>query len=310
MDRIDAMKVFVTAVEEGSLAGAARRLKRSPTAISRALNLLEQHVGVELLHRTTRSLRLSEAGQRYVEACRRVLFELEEADLIAGSERSFPRGTLTISAPPILGEEVLRPILDRFLKDHPSVSVRLLMLDRFVNLVDEGVDAVLRIGHLNDSTHISTRIGGDVRRVVVAAPHYLENNPEIEAPSDLSKHQLIAFSNFGLESWSFPPQAGTSIPRTVHFTPRYVVNSVRAAAASAAEGMGVTRLYSYHVAKYVRDGRLKIVLPQDEPPALPVHMLTPQGRASVPKVRAFIDFAVPRLRSELAAIAAEAGSLG
>ncbi len=310
MDRIDAMKVFVTAVEEGSLAGAARRLKRSPTAISRALNLLEQHVGVELLHRTTRSLRLSEAGQRYVEACRRVLFELEEADLIAGSERSFPRGTLTISAPPILGEEVLRPILDRFLKDHPSVSVRLLMLDRFVNLVDEGVDAVLRIGHLNDSTHISTRIGGDVRRVVVAAPHYLEINPEIEAPSDLSKHQLIAFSNFGLESWSFPPQAGTSIPRTVHFTPRYVVNSVRAAAASAAEGMGVTRLYSYHVAKYVRDGRLKIVLPQDEPPALPVHMLTPQGRASVPKVRAFIDFAVPRLRSELAAIAAEAGSLG
>ncbi|CAH0343426.1 LysR family transcriptional regulator [Rhizobium sp. CECT 9324] len=310
MDRIDAMKVFVTAVEEGSLAGAARRLKRSPTAISRALNLLEQHVGVELLHRTTRSLRLSEAGQRYVEACRRVLFELEEADLIAGSERSFPRGTLTISAPPILGEELLRPILDRFLKDHPSVSVRLLMLDRFVNLVDEGVDAVLRIGHLNDSTHISTRIGGDVRRVVVAAPHYLENNPEIEAPSDLSKHQLIAFSNFGLESWSFPPQAGTSIPRTVHFTPRYVVNSVRAAAASAAEGMGVTRLYSYHVAKYVRDGRLKIVLPQDEPPALPVHMLTPQGRASVPKVRAFIDFAVPRLRSELAAIAAEAGSLG
>jgi DNA-binding transcriptional LysR family regulator len=310
VDRIDAMKVFVTAVEEGSLAGAARRLKRSPTAISRALNLLEQHVGVELLHRTTRSLRLSEAGQRYVEACRRVLFELEEADLIAGSERSFPRGTLTISAPPILGEEVLRPILDRFLKDHPSVSVRLLMLDRFVNLVDEGVDAVLRIGHLNDSTHISTRIGGDVRRVVVAAPHYLENNPEIEAPSDLSKHQLIAFSNFGLESWSFPPQAGTSIPRTVHFTPRYVVNSVRAAAASAAEGMGVTRLYSYHVAKYVRDGRLKIVLPQDEPPALPVHMLTPQGRASVPKVRAFIDFAVPRLRSELAAIAAEAGSLG
>ncbi|MBY5485346.1 LysR family transcriptional regulator [Rhizobium leguminosarum bv. viciae] len=309
MDRIDAMKVFVTAVEEGSLAGAARRLKRSPTAISRALGLLEQHVGVELLHRTTRSLKLSEAGQRYVEACRRVLVDLEEADMIAGSERSSPRGTLTISAPPILGEEVLRPILDSFLRENANVSVRLLMLDRFVNLVDEGVDVALRIGNLADSTHMSTRIGGDVRRVVVAAPQYLDSRAAITEPSDLSRHDLIAFSNFGLESWSFAPAKGTSVPRTVHFTPRYLVNSVRAAAASAAEGMGVTRLYSYHVAEYVRDARLRVVLPQAEPPALPVHILTPQGRAAVLKVRTFIDFAVPRLRSELGRIAAESGSL-
>jgi DNA-binding transcriptional LysR family regulator len=309
MDRIDAMKVFVTAVEEGSLAGAARRLKRSPTAISRALGLLEQHVGVELLHRTTRSLKLSEAGQRYVEACRRVLVDLEEADMIAGSERSSPRGTLTISAPPILGEEVLRPILDSFLLENANVSVRLLMLDRFVNLVDEGVDVALRIGNLADSTHMSTRIGGDVRRVVVAAPQYLDSRAAITEPSDLSRHDLIAFSNFGLESWSFAPAKGTSVPRTVHFTPRYLVNSVRAAAASAAEGMGVTRLYSYHVAEYFRDARLRVVLPQAEPPALPVHILTPQGRAAIPKVRTFIDFAVPRLRSELGRIAAESGSL-
>ncbi|MBB3644371.1 DNA-binding transcriptional LysR family regulator [Rhizobium sp. BK619] len=309
MDRIDAMKVFVTAVEEGSLAGAARRLKRSPTAISRALGLLEQHVGVELLHRTTRSLKLSEAGQRYVEACRRVLVDLDEADMIAGSERSSPRGTLTISAPPILGEEVLRPILDSFLRENANVSVRLLMLDRFVNLVDEGVDVALRIGNLADSTHISTRIGGDVRRVVVAAPQYLDSRAAINEPSDLSRHDLIAFSNFGLVSWSFAPAKGTSVPRTVHFTPRYLVNSVRAAAASAAEGMGVTRLYSYHVAGYVRDARLKVLLPQAEPPALPVHILSPQGRTAVPKVRTFIDFAVPRLRSELERIAAESGSL-
>lgn len=309
MDRIDAMKVFVTAVEEGSLAGAARRLKRSPTAISRALGLLEQHVGVELLHRTTRTLKLSEPGQRYVEACRRVLVDLEEADMIAGSERSSPRGILNISAPPILGEEVLRPILDSFLRENGNVSVRLLMLDRFVNLVDEGVDVALRIGNLADSTHLSTRIGGDVRRVVVAAPRYLDSRAAINEPSDLSRHDLIAFSNFGLESWSFAPAKDTAVPRTIHFTPRYLVNSVRAAAASAAEGMGVTRLYSYHVAEYVRDGRLTVVLPQAEPPALPVHILTPQGRAAVPKVRAFIDFAVPRLRSELGRIATESGSL-
>ncbi|EUB99095.1 transcriptional regulator, LysR family [Rhizobium sp. CF080] len=309
MDRIDAMKVFVTAVEEGSLAGAARRLRRSPTSISRALSMLEQHVGVELLHRTTRSLKLSEAGNRYIEACRRVLIDLEEADIIAGAVKSTPRGILSISAPPILGEEVLRPMIDDFLREHPGVSVRLLMLDRLVNLVDEGVDVALRIGNLPDSTHISTRIGGDVRRVVVAAPRYLESSLAIEEPSDLAKHHIIAFSNFGLESWSFPPTRGSSIPRTIHFSPRYVVNSVRAAAASAAEGMGITRLYSYHVAEYVRYGRLKIVLPHDEPPALPVHILAPHGRTAIPKVRAFMDFAVPRLRTELGRIAVEAGSL-
>ncbi|MBY2918799.1 LysR family transcriptional regulator [Rhizobium leguminosarum] len=305
MDRIDAMKVFVTAVDEGSLAGAARRLKRSPTAISRALALLEQHVGVELLHRTTRSLKLSEAGQRYVGACRRVLVDLEEADIIAGGERSSPRGVLTISAPPILGEEVLRPIVDDFLRQHPDVAVRFLMLDRFVNLIDEGVDVALRIGILTDSSHISVRIGGDVRRVVVASPEYLAGKPPIKEPSDLSRHPIIAFSNFGLESWSFSAVNGSSIPRTVHFTPRYMVNSVRSAAASAAAGIGVTRLYSYHVAELVRDGRLQVVLVSDEPAALPVHLLTPQGRTGIPKVRAFIDFAVPRLRAELSQIATQ-----
>jgi DNA-binding transcriptional LysR family regulator len=309
MDRIDAMRVFITAIDEGSLAGAARRLKRSPTAVSRALNFLEAHVGVELLHRTTRTLKLSEAGQRYAAACRRMLVDLEEADMLAGGERAAPRGMLTISAPPILGEEVLRPILDDFLDLHPAVSVRFLMLDRFVNLVDEGVDLALRIGHLSDSSHVSTRLGGDVRRVVVASPRYLAKNPRIEEPADLAKHQIVAFSNFGLDSWSFTPAQGSSIPRTVHFTPRCIVNSVRAAAASAAAGSGLTRLYSYHVAEYVRDGRLKIVLADAEHPPLPAHLLAPHGRMSVPKVRAFVDFAAPRLRSEFARLAAEAGVL-
>ncbi|RDJ10455.1 LysR family transcriptional regulator [Rhizobium grahamii] len=309
MDRIDAMKVFVTAIDEGSLAGAARNLKRSPTAVSRALSFLEAHVGVELLHRTTRTLKLSEAGQRYAAACRRVLVDLEEADMLAGGERAAPRGTLTISAPPILGEEVLRPILDDFLNLHPTVSVRFLMLDRFVNLVDEGVDLAVRIGHLSDSSHVSTRLGGDVRRVVVASPRYLAAHPRIDEPGDVAKHQIIAFSNFGLDSWSFIPAKGTTIPRVVHFTPRCIVNSVRAAAASAAAGGGLTRLYSYHVASYVRDGQLKIVLADAEHPPLPVHLLAPQGRMSVPKVRAFVDFATPRLRSEFARMATAAGML-
>ncbi len=311
MDRIDAMKVFVAALDEGSLAGAGRRLKRSATAVSRALAFLEAHVGVPLLHRTTRTIKLSEAGERYAAACRRVLVELEEAELLAAGERSAPRGTLTISAPPIFGEEVLRPIVDDFLVLHPPVSVRLLLLDRAVNLVDEGVDIALRVGDLPDSAMIATRVGGDVvRRVVVAAPRYLAAHPRITEPADLAQHQIEAFSNFGLDSWSFSPAKGAAIPRTVHFTPRITVNSVRAAAASAIAGLGLTRLYSYHVAEPLRDGRLQIVLADAEQTAAPVHLLTPQGRIAVPKVRAFIDHATPRLRAVFTRIAVETGGMG
>jgi len=217
---------------------------------------------------------------------------------------------LTLSAPPVSGEEILRPILDDFLELYPMVSARLILLDRPVNLVDEGVDIALRVGQLPDSSLIATRVGGDVRRVVVAAPRYLAQHPRIVEPVDLAKHQIIAFTNFGLESWSFTPGKGSTIPRTVQFAPRIIVNSVRAAVASAVGGRGLTRLYSYHVAKEVSDGRLEVVLAGAEHPALPVHLLTPQGRMSVPKVRAFVDYAAPRLRAEFARLAADARALG
>lgn len=309
MDRIDAMKVFVATLDEGSLAGAGRLLKRSPAAVSRAIAFLEAHVGVELLHRTTRSIRLSEAGERYAAACRRILTELEEAEIAAVGEKSAPRGTLTLTAPPISGEDILRPILDEFLDSYPMVTARLLLLDRTVSLVDEGVDIALRVAQLPDSALIATRIGTDVRRVVVASPDYLANHPTIEQPADLAQHRIIAFSNFGLDSWSFAPGQGSSIPRTVSFAPRLMVTSVRAAMASAIEGRGLTRLYSYHVAEAVQAGQLQVVLADAEFPALPIHLLTPQGRASVPKVRAFLDFAAPRLREIFGRLAADARAM-
>jgi DNA-binding transcriptional LysR family regulator len=307
MDRIDAMKVFIAVLDEGSLAGAGRKLGRSPAAVSRALAFLEGHVGVQLLHRTTRSSRLSEAGERYAAACRRVLTDLEEADTLAAGERSAPHGTLTLTAPLVSGEEVLRPILDVFLDAYPSVSARLYLLDRPVNLIDEGIDAALRIAHLPDSSMVAVRVG-EVRRVIVAAPSYLAKHPRIDALDDLAKQQIIAFSQFGVDSWSFPPVDGSTIPRTVHFTPRLVVNTVRAAVASAAEERGVTRLFSYQVAENVRNGRLQIVLRSDENAPLPVHIVAPQGRLSVPKVRAFVDFVVPRLRAQFARLAGDAGT--
>src|SRR6266850_30196 len=308
MDRIDAMKVFVSVVDEGSLAGAGRRLRRSPAAVSRAIAFLEAHVGAELLHRTTRSIKLSEAGERYAAACRRVLTELEEADNVAAGDRAAPRGTLVLTAPVVSGEMVLRPVLDAFLDAYPTVSARLVLLDRSVNLVDEGFDIALRIADLADSSMIATRIG-EVRRVVVAAPRYLKQNPHIEEPGDLAKHQIISMAHIP-NSWSFPPAGGSPVPRTVQFTPRLVINSTRAAVASAVGGRGVALLFSYQVAEQVRDGELEIVLAGDEPPALPVHVMTPQGRLSVLKVRAFMFFAVPRLRSHFARLERDSSNRG
>jgi DNA-binding transcriptional LysR family regulator len=238
---------------------------------------------------------LSEAGQRYAAACRRILSELEEADIAAGGERTAPRGVLTITAPVVTGEDVLRPVLDAFMADYPAVTVRLVMLDRTVNLIDEGIDVALRIAHLADSNFVAIRLG-EVRRVVAAAPGYLAQHPVINEPADLAKHQIIAMTHFGIDSWSFPPSRKSKVARAIQFTPRLVVNTVRAAVASAAEGHGVTRLFSYHIADEIRDGRLQILLAKDEHPPLPAHLLAPQGRFDVPKVRAFADFAVPRLK--------------
>jgi DNA-binding transcriptional LysR family regulator len=309
MDRIEAMKVFVAALDEGSLAGAGRRLQRSPAAVSRAIAFLEHHVGAELLHRTTRSLRLSEAGERYASACRRVLIDLEEADLSIADERAAPRGTLTVTAPPISGEEILRPIIDAYIDAYPAVSVKLILLDRHANLVDEGIDVALRVAELPDSQMVAVRIGGDVKRVVVASPRYLAENPRIVDPADLTRHRIVTTTHFGHDTWVFPPAPGSTIPRSIHFKPRLVVNSVRAALASAVDGHGVTRLYTYHVAERVRDGSLKIVLRNAEPPPMPAHLVTPQGRTSVPKVRAFLDFAAPRLRAAFARLSAAADAL-
>ena len=298
MDRIDAMKVFISALDEGSLAGAGRKLGRSPAAVSRAIAFLEAHVGAELLHRTTRSIKLSEAGERYAVACRRVLTELEEADNVAAGDKAAPRGTLALTAPVISGEMVLRPVLDAFLEAYPTVSARLLLLDRSVNLIEEGFDVALRVADLADSSMIATRIG-EVRRVVVAAPRYLKQNPRIDEPGDLAKHQIISMAHMA-NSWSFPPLPGAAVPRTVQFSPRLVTNSIRGAVGSAVGGRGVALFFSYQVAEQVRNGELEIVLAGCEPAALPVHVIAPQGRLSVPKVRAFMDFAVPRLRSHFA----------
>jgi DNA-binding transcriptional LysR family regulator len=307
MDRIDAMKVFVAILDEGSLAGAGRRLGRSPAAVSRAIAFLEEHTGTALLHRTTRTIRLSEAGERYAAACRRILTDLEEADLLIAHERTAPRGLLTITAPVAAGEDFVRPMIEEFIASYPAVSVRLQLLDRPVSLIDEGIDVALRIAHLSDSTLVAIPVG-EIRRVIVAAPDYLAAHPAIAEPGDLAAHRIISMTHFGLDSWSFPPASGSGIPQTVQFVPRFIVNTIRAAVASAVEGHGVTRLFSYHIARQVRDGALEVVLPDSEHAPLPVNLLTPHGRLAVPKVRAFVDFAAPRLRRHFEALSLDPDS--
>jgi len=302
MDRLDAMKVFVAALDEGSLAGAARKLGKSQAAVSRGIAFLEAHVGVELLHRTTRSIKLSEAGERYAVACRRILIDLKEADMMAAGEKSAPRGTLTVTAPVAAGEDIMRPILGAYMDAFPAISVRLHLLDRPANLIDEGIDVALRIAHLADSRLVAVGVG-QVRRVLAASPRYLAQHPRIREPADLAQHQIIAITHFGIDSWSFPPSPGSVVPRSVQFTPRFIVNSIRGAVAFAVEGRGVTRMFSYHIAKEVNEGALQVLLAGDEHGPLPVHLVSPHGRLSVPKVRTFVDFASPRLRASFAGLA-------
>lgn len=195
----------------------------------------------------------------------------------------------------------MRPILGVYMDAFPAVSVRLHLLDRPANLIDEGIDVALRIAHLPDSTLVAVGVG-QVRRVLVASPRYLAQHPRIREPADLAQHQIISITHFGIDSWSFPPSPGSVVPRSVQFTPRFIVNSIRGAVAFAVEGRGVTRMFSYHIAKEVNEGALQVLLAGDEHEPLPVHLVSPQGRLSVPKVRAFVDFALPRLRASFAGL--------
>jgi DNA-binding transcriptional LysR family regulator len=303
MDRLDAMRVFTVAIDEGSLAGAARALQRSPAAVSRAISFLEAHLGSPLLHRTTRAMRPSPVGERYSATCRRVLADLDEAASLAAGEGATPQGVLTLSAPAVCGEEILQPIVNGFLGAYPAVAVRLLLLDRLVNLVEEGVDLALRIGNLPDSAQVAVKVGSGIRRVVVAAPRYLDQHPPIDEPHDLVGHQIIALAALGADSWTFPPAPGSPAARVAPFTARITVNSARAALASAAQGLGLTRVDACDLAQWQRGGELRIVLADAEPSPQPVHLVAPAARLQAPKVRAFVDYAVPRLRDAFGRVA-------
>jgi DNA-binding transcriptional LysR family regulator len=297
MDRLEAMRVFAAVADERGFAPAARRLRLSPPAVTRAVAALEERLGARLLHRTTRVVRLTEAGERFLADCKRILGEVDEAEAAAAGSHTELRGQLVVTAPLMFGRLHVAPIVLDFLRRHPQVAVRTLFLDRVTDMIDEGIDVAIRIGALPDSSLVATRVG-TMRRVVCASPAYLRIHGTPRVPADLAGHEAIAFVGTSSHpEWAFGPGDGRHVA-----TPkvRLEVNSADVAVAAAAAGRGITRVLAYQVAPELRAGKLKVILTEFEPPPAPVHVVHAEGRRVAARVRAFVDFAAARLRASKA----------
>jgi DNA-binding transcriptional LysR family regulator len=286
MDRFDAMTAFVAVCETQSLTSAARRLGLSPSVMSRQIAALEGRLGARLFHRTTRQISLTDAGARYLERARRILADLDEAERAAQSDRTEPSGRLSVTAPLIFGRLHVAPLLARFVERHPKVSVEITLSDRFVNLVEEGHDLAIRIGHLPDSQLIARRFG-ETRRTLVASSSYLARAGTPQHPDDLLHHDTIAFMP-GMPpfDWHFS-EADADLK--VSLAPRFVTNSGDTAIALAFDGAGIARVLYYQVRDAVREGRLVEVLAPFAPPPMPIHAVYPSARFLSGKVRAFVE---------------------
>lgn len=293
MDRLVSMGVFVAVAESGSFAAAARHLRRSPAAVTRAIAELEAALTVRLLDRTTRAVSLTDAGERFLPGAKRLLADFADIEQSAAGLASAPRGELRVTAPIVFGRRHVLPLATEFLARYPDVNVRLELTDRSVDLIEDGLDVAVRIGALPSSSAIATNVGS-VRRIVVAAADYLARRGEPSSPDELGSHDLIAFA--GLESqtrWRFR-HGGAPIETAIH--PRLIVNTAEAAIDSAMAGFGITRVLSYQVADALAEGSLVRLLRGYETEPAPVHLLYPQGRYPAPKLRAFLDLVAPPLR--------------
>ena len=299
MDRLHLINIFVAVVDTGGFAGAARKLGISPPVVTRAINDLEAHLGVRLLTRTTRVVRVTEAGASYADDCRVIMAQLTEADAAAGGLHAVPRGRLTVTAPVGFGALYVTPVVTEYLSRYPDVNVSCWFVDRVVNMLDEGVDIGVRIGELPNSSMQAIRVG-TMRLLVCAAPDYLDKHGEPKSPEDLQSHVVIAAS--GATSTSEWRISTKGAPGVVKLHPRLIATTADTAIAAALTGFGLTNVLAYKVDTHLREGRLKTVLSDFEPPALPVHVLHREGRHASQKARTFIDLAVERLRPRLAAL--------
>lgn len=297
MDRFHLMNVFIAVAEAQGFSQAARKLGISPPAVTRAVATLERHLGVKLLNRTTRHVRTTEAGQRYLEDVRRVMAEVDAADAAVSGINAEPRGHLAITAPAMFGRMFVTPLIVDFLERFPETEISTLYLDRNVNLLLEGIDIGLRIGELADSSMRALRVGS-VRQVVCASPEYLRGHGRPARPEALVDHSLILSSAVSdIPSWSFNTGLG---PRSQRIKPRLTVSTNDAAVEAALRDFGITQLLSYQVAAQVDAGNLEIILEKFETEARPVHIVHREGRYASATARSFIDFIAARLRADRA----------
>lgn len=297
MDRFEAMSVLLAVADAGSLSAGARRLGMPLATVSRKVSDLEAHLHTRLLSRGSRRLELTDAGQSYVAACRKILDDVLEAERAASGEYLAPRGELVVTAPVVFGRWHLLPIIEEFLKAYPDIDVQLTLSDGIINLLDEHVDLALRIGDLPDSNLIATRIGA-IGRIVCASPDYLARRGVPLNPADLAAHDCISFVGLMSSSvWAFTSKGGK---QEVAVHSRLVVNTAEAAVDAAVAGLGVTRVLSYQAAKAVADGKLTIILQPFEPATVPASLVYKQQGLVPLKLRAFLDFAIPRLKAAVA----------
>ncbi|HVE84355.1 MAG TPA: LysR family transcriptional regulator [Myxococcales bacterium] len=285
MDRLEAMAAFVAVAELKGFAAAARRLQLSPPTVTRLVAGLEERLGTRLLHRTTRSVALTDAGARYLDRALRILADVGDAEATARAERTTPSGRLVVAAPNAFGRREVAPLMCEYLARFPGVQGELVLSDRAVSLVEEGIDLSIRIGVLDDSS-LRVRPVGVTRRVLVASPAYLAGRPKVRRPADLRSHATIQFTGLTpLPEWRFPRDR-------VPLRPVLVTSSADAAIAGAERGLGVAMVLSYQAFDLVRAGALRILLPGHEPPPIPIQIVHPARRHPSAGVRAFIDLAV------------------
>ncbi|HEY2212553.1 MAG TPA: LysR family transcriptional regulator [Bradyrhizobium sp.] len=289
MDRIDAMQAFVAVADLQGFAPAARKLGLSPSGVTRLIAALEDHLGARLLQRTTRSLTLTDVGARYLERIRQILADVEEAEGSAQDERTRPGGRLVVSAPVGFGRLHVSAVMSAYLTRYPEVSGELRLSDQIINLIEDGVDLAIRIGHLADSSLVARHVG-EMRRIVVASSGYLKQRGEPDTPKAIASHQTIQFgATAASPDWRFV-EDGREV--RVACTPRFTTNSAAAAIQYAEQGGGLTRVLAYQAAEAIKAGRLRIVLEKFEQPPLPIHIVYPTSRLLSAKIRTFIDLVI------------------
>lgn len=300
MDRFEAMRTLVAAIDGGSLSAASRALKMPLPTVSRRVSDLEAYLGAQLLVRTSRKLLLTEAGEAFAATARRLLDDLNEAEKLASGEYRTPRGELLVTAPIMFGKLHLAPIVHEFLRVYPEVTVRLALSDHLIDLVESHIDVALRIGSLPDSDLVARRVG-QIKWVVCASPDYLARRGEPGRPCEVINHDCIAFEGLQMDrNWLF----GTGVAaQSIAVRPKFSVNTADAVIDAAIAGLGLAQVLSYQSASAIRSGRLVAILATDAPPAMPVQLVHRNQRSQPLKQRAFLDFVTSRLKIILEEIA-------